>query len=150
MQQPIELGTQQLESVAVREITHKIKSIEHFIHLFGNKRQLTRQVPSPTEKTISMKFVCQVLSGEKFLVLQGDVSNLLVPLRMQNFSIEHFWRDIKRPLRQTYWATSRRALHLTLEEAKNAKASWFPRYERQYFKIWEALHSEASCNFSEF
>ena len=50
MQQPIELGTQQLESVAVREITHKIKSIEHFIHLFGNKRQLTRQVPSPTEK----------------------------------------------------------------------------------------------------
>lgn len=42
-----------------------------------------------------MKFVCQVVSGEKLLVHQSDMENLLIPPRMQNFSINGFWRELR-------------------------------------------------------
>lgn len=80
-------GDQRLRA---REVARRIKSVEHFIYVWGDKGKFFL----PPRKLISWHFISQVLAGEKRLLKMKEVGTIISLPKSKGSRVLDMWKEL--------------------------------------------------------
>ena len=78
------------ERMQTREVARKIRSIEHFMFLWGTKGGHYL----PPKKSITWVFIRQILTGKKRLLLSRDIGEVIDLPKVRGIIIRDLWNTL--------------------------------------------------------